>query len=233
MDSGQSCIYCGVQPGTTVDHIPPKLLLAEPYPANLFTVPACLECNRGFQKDDEYTRTVVLMDVRIAGVPAVSPKMPALLRSFERPQSQRFIRYLAGQIEPGVLCGPDGRTIDKLNRDHSRTDATGLHILKGLYFKETGSRLDLSSVPVQIDSKMGPGLDHPLFSQFLAYYGQAQDGRYRSFGDCFSYRAIIREHLSAWLFVLYDKFTWFSLVGRPINATTVLNHGQSYSPQQA
>jgi hypothetical protein len=229
MDSGQLCIYCGVQPGTTVDHVPPKLLLAEPYPPNLFTVPACPKCNRNFQKDDEYTRTVVFMDLRIAGVPAAKPKRPAFLRSLERPQSQRFIQYLAGQIEPGMLYGADGKRIDKLNRDHSRTDATGLHILKGLHFKEIGSRLDMSAVPVQIDSKMGFGLDHPLFSKFLTYYEQAQDRRYGSFGDCFSYRAIIREHLSAWLFVLYDKFTWFSLIGTPMNAAAESNQGQNYT----
>jgi hypothetical protein len=155
------------------------------------------------------------MDLRVAEVPAAKEKIPSLVRSFERPQSQGFSQYLASQIEPGTLYGPNGRTIDKLKRDESRTDATGLHILKGLYFAETGNRLD-PSMPVQIDSKMGPGLDSPFFSAFLGYYEQTQDGKHRSFGDAFSYRAIVREHVSAWLFVLYDKFSWFAVVRKPI-----------------
>jgi len=37
---------------------------------------------RGFQKDDEYTRTVVLMDMRVAEAPAAKVKMPSFLRLF-------------------------------------------------------------------------------------------------------------------------------------------------------
>ena len=48
------------------DHIPPKLLLARPYPNNLPTVPACRRCNASFQADDEYTRFVISIDVRTA-----------------------------------------------------------------------------------------------------------------------------------------------------------------------
>src|SRR5262249_13843557 len=158
-----------------------------------FTVPSCFRCNQGFQKDDEYTRTVALMDIRVAEVPAAKAKMSSLLRSFERPESEGFIRYLASQIEPGTICGPDGKTIDKLKRDESRTDATGLHILRGLYFTETGNRLDPSSIQVRIDSKMGPGIDSPFFSSFIGYYERAEDKRHRSFGDAFSYRGIVRE----------------------------------------
>lgn len=119
MEAEQLCIYCDSEKATTVDHIPPRLLLSKPYPADLLTVPCCFRCNQGFQKDDEYTRTVVLMDIRVAEVPAAKDKMPSLLRSFERPQSEGFIRYLASQIEPGVLYGPDGKRIDKLKRDES------------------------------------------------------------------------------------------------------------------
>jgi hypothetical protein len=212
MSSNQLCIYCGVEKAATVDHIPPRLLLDKPYPADLLTVPACFRCNQSFQKDDEYTRTVVLMDLRVADVPTAKRKIPSLLRSFERPEGQGFTQYLASQIEPGRLYGPDGRTIDKLRRDENRTNATGLHILKGLYFAETGNRLDTLSISVQIDSKMGPGLDSPVLSPFLGYYEQAQDKRQKSFGNAFSYRAIVREHLSAWLLLLYDRFSWFAVV---------------------
>ena len=47
------CAYCGS--GTeTRDHVPSKVFLDEPYPANLPVVPACQSCNEGFSLDEEY-----------------------------------------------------------------------------------------------------------------------------------------------------------------------------------
>jgi hypothetical protein len=47
------CVYCG-SIATTRDHVPPKLLLERPYPTDLWTVPACRDCNNGFSSDEEY-----------------------------------------------------------------------------------------------------------------------------------------------------------------------------------
>ena len=44
----KGCIYCG-KPATTREHIPSKAFLIEPYPEDLATLPACFECNNGFQ----------------------------------------------------------------------------------------------------------------------------------------------------------------------------------------
>lgn len=52
-DKDNGCIYCG-KPATTREHIPSKAFLIEPFPENLFTIPACFECNNGFSKDEEY-----------------------------------------------------------------------------------------------------------------------------------------------------------------------------------
>jgi hypothetical protein len=61
------CAYCGAEDPQTIDHVPPKLMLEEPYPDNLVTVPACQECNKKFMKNDEYTRTFIALDFRAAG----------------------------------------------------------------------------------------------------------------------------------------------------------------------
>lgn len=47
------CVYCGGEP-TTDDHVPSKVLLDKPYPANLPVVKACEACNNGFSVDEEY-----------------------------------------------------------------------------------------------------------------------------------------------------------------------------------
>lgn len=58
------CAYCGGATPTR-DHVPPKVLLDEPYPANLPVVPACRNCNEGFSADEEYV--ACLIDCAVAG----------------------------------------------------------------------------------------------------------------------------------------------------------------------
>lgn len=53
-----SCVYCGAEP-TTRDHCPSKVLLDEPYPANLPVVDACERCNHSFSKDEQYVACMV------------------------------------------------------------------------------------------------------------------------------------------------------------------------------
>jgi len=58
------CVHCG-GPSETVDHVPSKVLLDEPYPENLMAVPACRECNNGLSLDEEYL--ACLLECVIAG----------------------------------------------------------------------------------------------------------------------------------------------------------------------
>ena len=46
------CVHCG-GPDETVDHVPSKVFLEEPYPTNLMASPACRTCNNGFSADEE------------------------------------------------------------------------------------------------------------------------------------------------------------------------------------
>src|SRR5438034_6132874 len=47
------CVYCGREKKLTMDHVPPKLLFASPYPPNLPTVPSCRDCNRSEEHTSE------------------------------------------------------------------------------------------------------------------------------------------------------------------------------------
>jgi hypothetical protein len=47
------CVYCGGTPCTR-DHVPSKILLDDPLPANLPIVESCADCNQGFSLDEEY-----------------------------------------------------------------------------------------------------------------------------------------------------------------------------------
>ena len=39
---------------TNDDHVPSKVLLDRPFPANIHVVETCAECNSGFSADEEY-----------------------------------------------------------------------------------------------------------------------------------------------------------------------------------
>jgi hypothetical protein len=58
------CVHCG-GPDETVDHVPSKVLLDEPYPANLMAISSCRNCNNGFSLDEEYL--ACLLECVIAG----------------------------------------------------------------------------------------------------------------------------------------------------------------------
>ena len=52
------CVHCGGSTGTR-DHVPSKVLLDEPYPENLPSVPACSQCNSSFSLDEEYVACLI------------------------------------------------------------------------------------------------------------------------------------------------------------------------------
>ena len=129
MKKRESCIYCGADKDLTVDHVPPKLLLMRPYPQNLITVPACRKCNQSFQKDDEYTRTMLAIDVRAAKNTAAESNLPAVLRSLQKPEARAFAEYLTRQAESSVILGEDGSPMGQVfELDKARTNRTGVRL---------------------------------------------------------------------------------------------------------
>lgn len=58
------CVHCG-GPYETDDHVPSKVLLDEPYPANLIVCPSCLKCNNELSADETYL--ACLLECVIAG----------------------------------------------------------------------------------------------------------------------------------------------------------------------
>src|SRR5665213_2710623 len=154
------CAYCGQLKKATVDHVPPKLLLEQPFPRNLLTVPACEGCNKSFAGDDEYTRTVLLLDVRAAQNPAARCNLPAVLRSLYRPKATRFVNYLAERSQRMSVIAPNGLPLTIIQHDRDRINNTGLHIMRGLYFLELKRAIPAHAV-VQMNYNADLTPDHP------------------------------------------------------------------------
>jgi hypothetical protein len=52
------CIYCGASPDSR-DHCPSRVLLDDPFPADLPVVEACKSCNESFSADEQYLACLV------------------------------------------------------------------------------------------------------------------------------------------------------------------------------
>ncbi|MCA8993525.1 MAG: hypothetical protein KDA88_16170 [Planctomycetaceae bacterium] len=53
------CVYCEGGFEETRDHVPSRILLDKPFPANLPVVPACADCNAAFAFDEEYVAALI------------------------------------------------------------------------------------------------------------------------------------------------------------------------------
>lgn len=56
---GGTCFHCGRADPETVDHVPPKMFLDEPYPDDLITVPSCRRCNSEPSDDEQYVASLI------------------------------------------------------------------------------------------------------------------------------------------------------------------------------
>ena len=208
----RACVYCGLEKELTADHIPPKLLLSQPYPKNLLTVPACRDCNASFQANDEYTRFVVSIDVRAAEQHDVQSKLPAIVRSLQRQNAKAFADYLTRRMTETKILAADGTPMGStLEVDRERINATGERMVRGLFSIEMGKPLS-PTAHVRIAANAGVNASDPVILQLARTYHQCSDRRDREIGRAFSYAAGFGVDLSVWILVLYDYFVWIATV---------------------
>jgi hypothetical protein len=211
--TARTCVYCGCEEPTTVDHIPPKLFFERPYPPNLLTVPTCLKCNKSFQGDDEYTRAITCIDMRSAKHPTVQLKMPTVLRSFQKAEAVGFAKYLRTQMTDSAILGPDEKPMAQaVDADRARLNATGERIVRGLYFVEAGRPLP-PGTPIRISCRPGVSSSEPAVMQFARMHAAELDCRDGVVGDAFSYIALFHPQFSAWFLLLYGHFAWLATIG--------------------
>jgi hypothetical protein len=202
------CAYCGKERSLTRDHIPPKLLLPAPYPPNLLTVPACYDCNRGFQGDDDYTRTVLALDLRAQGNLSAAEKLPAIFRSLQRPEAMNFTDSLRSNMSPSAVLDATGRPLGSVFKpDISRIESTGKHIARGLHFSFCGQPLPLD-YQLYVHSKPGYSAFDFFVPQFDKFYAKSSAHRDGHVGDVLSFVAASAGNAYAWLLLLYEYFWW-------------------------
>ncbi len=191
------CFNCG-NPATTRDHIPPKNLFAKPRPSNLITVPACEACNGDTKLDDEYFRLMVASahGVNKAASRVVfqriiprSKDRPALLKNF-MDECRSIDMFSSG----GIYVG-EGNAYEP---DRDRITPIINKVVKGLFYVETGERLDRAIVHDYVANPEFPeDFKNILCSLPLTDIGEG----------AFSYRYFMSEddpRDSFWFLMFYD-----------------------------
>lgn len=212
MTDREKCIYCGTDGDITVDHVPPKLLLEQPYPENLITVPACFPCNQSFQKDDEYLRTMLCVDVRASRNTAAQSNLPAVLRSLQRPNARGFMEYLASQSSVSAILDQHGAPMGQvMELDNARTNRAGQRFIRALYFSEMGTTLP-QRTSIRVGAKMDLRATDPDTITIARALKTLPDWRNGNVGTAFSYVGAIGPEFSFWFMLLYDIFFWLGTV---------------------
>jgi len=140
----QRCVYCGTKPGSTNDHVPPDQMFPDPKPSNLITVPACDECNKGFQKDEDYFRGLFgLFGVIGAPIEREAPDFwDKVGRGLER--SPALKRTIANSLRSGTMVNPGGEEVGRwieVEDNWHRVAALIAKCVRGLYFFENSLTL--------------------------------------------------------------------------------------------
>ena len=116
------CVHCG-EPSETVDHVPSRVLLDEPYPENLMAAPACRKCNNVFSIDEEYL--ACLLECVIAGDTATDKLRRAKIARILQRNSSLLARLQQARTDSmqgtvwTVECERVNRIVLKLARCHA------------------------------------------------------------------------------------------------------------------
>lgn len=138
------CTYCGSVGPLSVDHVPPRCLFGSPTPNDLIKVPACLLCNQGASKDDEYLKTMLVLKDRAGDHPEALAVRPGVFRSLEMPEKlglriaiARTLRKVSAHTRGGLYLGHR----QAYSIDIKRFDRVVVRIIRGLHWKLRGNRV--------------------------------------------------------------------------------------------
>ena len=193
--------------------MPPKVLLDKPPPPNLWVVPACEGCNSSFKRDDEYTASVLAVDIRANFNYAAQVNIPIILRSLQKPAARGFSNYLSTQGKRLPIVTSTGMAITGTVLDNDRINHTGRHIALGLYFRQFAYPLP-SNAKFRIGCTSGLHSKHPHLQEIARFMAMLPDHQHDSAGTAFSYYSASSSRYSIWLMCLYDFFFWSATVDK-------------------
>ena len=217
---GWECAYCGRSPSKKKnrqrDHVPPRCLFRRPFPDDLVTAPACSDCHKGTNLDDEYLRIVLTIREDVAGHPEAD--LERTHRALEGP-SRSLARSLARLSEQIPVTSPGGihHLAAIYQVDRPRLERVISRITMGLFYNAQRCRLPEAYVVRAWTEPEWEKLT-PRLRRLLA--GKLFDRPAMEIGKgrrVFEFRAAFDTKdpsISAWLFMIYGVVEFFSFTVR-------------------
>lgn len=192
----EQCYLCGKPSGElTRDHVPPACLFPKPRPSNLITLPCCEDCQREYQKDEEYFRTNISTISDIETNEKVKEIWQTTLRSLSRSHGLR--KDVISRMAPAEIKSPSGLYFGSatgISIPQDRTKRVLRKIALGLYYHHTGSRI---TDDFEVDVYFQPKEYSPDLLKQFRYIGY--------FKDVFSYGGVFTtdSESSVWSMSFY------------------------------
>jgi len=137
------CVYCQINPATTMDHVVPRCLFVPPLPQDMVTVPVCQPCNIEKSKNDDYLRDMLIVDIHCSDHPVAKAlivgKMKRAMQSNRSKIARDAVKSL--RLAPtfttgGIYLGD----FPSMPLEWERANEIYKTIARGLYFKLRGQR---------------------------------------------------------------------------------------------
>lgn len=215
-DAARSCVYCGLRPAQTDDHVPPKCLFPRPRPSDLITIPSCLECNQGAGKDEEYFLASIMFTRAGSSTTGRQLWREKLRRMYAKNLGLRY--RIAASLQRVNVHTPAGLFLGRhlaQNPDLVRLEKVVVKIVKGLYYFEHGDAL-LPEMTVEA-LLLRPHEERHV----AATYGHLLKQGQRAWPGVFRYRLNrVKEYPqgSMWALSFYDFATFWALSHDDANA---------------
>lgn len=205
------CVYCGAAPDT-VDHVPSKVLLDEPYPENLPAVPCCQKCNTGFSLDEEYL--ACLIDCVLAGsaepTRVARPKVQRVLRD----KPKLAARLTSARVETGEAI--------LFNVEDKRVRRALLKLARGHIQYELNEHCDTE--PTQFNYAPLPSLESETRKRFERLLGAGELSAWPEVGSRAMQRLIEGHDLEGgWVVVQPARYRYATMADARVGVRIVLS----------
>jgi hypothetical protein len=147
--SNSGCIVCGHEDDLTDEHLPPEGLFPESARNDLFVVNACRNCNKSWEKEDEYFRDVL---VDVLAMRASSNALDEMRATIARAELHRqrlglhpkLYDVVPARIDHFIPIGPGEALVfgpQRFEWNPARLSATLCRMVVALHWRHTGARL--------------------------------------------------------------------------------------------
>lgn len=207
----EHCVYCG-NGIETKEHVPPRVLLDEPYPENLAIIKVCKVCNQGYSLDEEYFACLIecarlgsvdLNSIERNKIRKILMRKPRLLDKLNRSINRITEEQTVFSIEPDrfrkvLLKIAQGHALFEYNEPKNEDDIS--HFGFGtLELLSRESRLNFEITPLAHDApEVGSRAMQNMYiseTNIVMPWINVQNGRYRYLVFSGGVRMVFSEYI--------------------------------------